>query len=221
MRSSRPAPRAPCARPTAEGPGAVAPSPLPSPSPSQPIAAAMAGLVVALVVALAGLVCPVQAEAASPPDAHRSAGLPPPPVYRPPTDAPVVDPYRPPAHPYGPGNRGIDYGTAPGDPLRAVADGVVSFAGQVGGALFVTLRHADDRFPDGLRSTLARVASIAVRAGDRVVRGQVLAWASGPTHLGIRHGRRYLDPAVLFTPLRPIARLIPVPAAIRARAAPR
>ena len=35
--------------------------------------------------------------------------------YQPPVDAPVTDPFRPPLTPYGPGNRGIDYATVPGD----------------------------------------------------------------------------------------------------------
>ena len=30
-------------------------------------------------------------------------------IYTPPVDAPIQDPFRPPATPYGPGNRGIEY----------------------------------------------------------------------------------------------------------------
>ena len=64
-------------------------------------------------------------------------------VYRVPVDAPVVDPFRPPATPYGPGNRGVDFATTAGQPVLAMADGVVVFAGQVGGTLHVVLLHAD------------------------------------------------------------------------------
>ena len=49
-----------------------------------------------------------------------SAGADPPPAYVPPVDAPVVDPFRPPAGPYGAGNRGLEYGTRPGTEVRAV-----------------------------------------------------------------------------------------------------
>src|ERR687884_2023890 len=69
-------------------------------------------------------------------------------VYRPPVDGPVIDPFRPPATPYGPGNRGIDYRTVPGELVRAAADGDVVFAGQVGGSLPVVVLH-----PDGIRTS--------------------------------------------------------------------
>src|SRR5690348_15131411 len=90
--------------------------------------------------------------AVSPPSA---AAVPPSRVsYVPPVDAPVVDPFRPPITPYGPGNRGLDYGTQPGDPVRASAEGEVIFAGQVGGTLHVTIRHAD-----GLRTSYSFLAT--------------------------------------------------------------
>src|SRR5213083_2919534 len=60
-------------------------------------------------------------------------------TYVPPVDAPLVDLFRPPATPYGPGNRGIDYGTTPGQPVTAAADGEVVFAGRVGTGLHVVL----------------------------------------------------------------------------------
>src|SRR5947209_18359858 len=64
-------------------------------------------------------------------------------VYSPPVDAPVTDPFRPPSTPYGPGNRGIEYGTAANASIAAAADGVVTFAGVVAGRQWVTIRHAD------------------------------------------------------------------------------
>src|SRR5688500_89657 len=36
-------------------------------------------------------------------------------TYQPPVDAPVADRFRPPATPYGAGNRGVDYDTSTGD----------------------------------------------------------------------------------------------------------
>ncbi len=133
------------------------------------------------------------------------AGLPPGEVvYIPPVDAPISDPFRPPPHRFGPGNRGIEYATEPGTPVRAVAAGEVTFAGQVAGALHVTVVHAD-----GLRSTLSYLASIGVRRGETVERGQSLGTAGPRTHLGVRAGDDYLDPASLFTRPTGRVRLIP------------
>jgi len=53
--------------------------------------------------------------------------------YRPPSDAEIVDHFRPPPKPWMAGNRGIDYGTSPGAQISASADGRVIFAGLVGG----------------------------------------------------------------------------------------
>ncbi len=50
-------------------------------------------------------------------------------VYTPPVDAPVVDGFRPPPTPYGPGNRGLEYALADVTPVRAAGDGEVIFAG--------------------------------------------------------------------------------------------
>jgi len=63
--------------------------------------------------------------------------------YRPPLDAPVVDPFRPPVGPYAPGNRGIDYRAEAGQPVLAAADGEVVFVGPIAGSVHVVLLHAD------------------------------------------------------------------------------
>ena len=63
-----------------------------------------------------------------------------------PVQGTIVDHFRPPAHEYGPGNRGLEFATQPGSSFWAAARGVVSFAGPVGGRLHVTVSH-----PDGLR----------------------------------------------------------------------
>lgn len=124
--------------------------------------------------------------------------------YRPPVDAPITDAFRPPEHAYGPGNRGIEYATEPGTEVRSIAAGEVTFAGQVGGTLHVTVLHVD-----GLRSTVSYLRSIAVRRGETVVVGQPLGTAAGRTHLGIRAGDEYLDPAVLFAKTSGTVRLVP------------
>lgn len=127
--------------------------------------------------------------------------------YAPPVDATVTDPFRPPATPYGPGNRGLEYATAPGTPARAIGAGTVTFAGRVAGRGVVTVQH-----PDGLRSSLTGLAEVRVAAGDRVGRGDVLGTTAAMLHLGVRRGDEYIDPAALFAHGPPRhAVLVPVP----------
>jgi murein DD-endopeptidase MepM/ murein hydrolase activator NlpD len=126
----------------------------------------------------------------------------------------VVHPFEAPASVYAAGHRGADLTAAPGTAVRAANDGVVSFAGSVAGTLHVTVTHAG-----GLRTSYSFLASVAVRAGQTVVRGDVLG-ASGGTgpdhdgsvlHLGLRVGDTYVDPMQLFSieDLTRIVRLVP------------
>jgi murein DD-endopeptidase MepM/ murein hydrolase activator NlpD len=114
----------------------------------------------------------------------------PPGTYHPPVDAPVIDPFRAPATPWGPGNRGLEYATDPGSPVRAIGAGRIVFAGQVGGRLAVTVLH-----PDGRRSSYSDLESIEVGTGQLVPRGTVVGRAGRTFHLGLREGERYVDPA--------------------------
>jgi murein DD-endopeptidase MepM/ murein hydrolase activator NlpD len=134
--------------------------------------------------------------------------------YLPPVDAPVVDPFRAPASPYAAGNRGLDYGTTPGQPITAIGDGTVVFAGQVAHQRFVTILH-----PDGLRSSYSWLASISVHVGEHVGRGQQVGVAGSRFQLGVRRGSAYLDPARLFG--RGRARLVPTGTVGRSTTAPR
>lgn len=124
--------------------------------------------------------------------------------YTPPLDRPVLDPFRMDAGPYGPGNRGLEYGSRPGDAARSIGAGQVLFAGLVAGRLVVTVRHRDGR-----RSSLTGLVSIEVGVGDLVLRGQILGLAGERLHLGVREGDRYVDPARLFTRERRRAVLVP------------
>lgn len=162
------------------------------------------GLVLAVVVAIAAAAgasardaAPVGADVGPPWSGHdvrrAVAGGDGPVTYVPPVAAPVADPFRPPATPYGPGNRGVEYATAPGDEVRASAAGQVLFAGAVAGARHVTLGHAD-----GVRTSYSFLASVEVVAGERVARGDLLGTAGDRLHMGARVGDVYLDPAALF-----------------------
>jgi murein DD-endopeptidase MepM/ murein hydrolase activator NlpD len=111
-----------------------------------------------------------------------------------PLDAVVVDHFRPPPTPYAAGNRGLDYATVPGSVVVASADGAVTFAGAVGGALYVTLRH-----PDGLRTTSSYLARIVVAVGRSVRQGQPVGFTGTFFHFGVRDALGdYLDPEALF-----------------------
>jgi murein DD-endopeptidase MepM/ murein hydrolase activator NlpD len=125
--------------------------------------------------------------------AARSSDLPSHRRYRPPTDATVLDPFRPPPEPWLAGNRGIEYATAVGAPVTAIGPGVVSFAGPVAGRLVVTITH-----PDGLRSSYVDLGHLQVSRGELVRAGDVVGPARGPVHLGVRRGDTYLDPASLW-----------------------
>lgn len=139
-----------------------------------------------------------------------------PPAWSPPVDGDVVRPFRPAVNTYGAGGHaGVDYRAAAGEPVRAAGRGVVSFTGQVAGAVFVVVAHGHD-----LRTTYAPMASVEVRRGHEVERGALLGAASGSglhadapgtLHFGLRRGDTPLDPLLLFEPpdLTEVVRLIP------------
>lgn len=131
-------------------------------------------------------------------------------VWHHPVSAAVVDGFRPPSSPYGPGNRGLEYGTALGDEVRATAGGRVTFAGNVGVSRFVVISH-----PTGLRSTYAYLDRIETLVGAAVTRGQPIATAKAGFHLTARRGDTYIDPLSLMTDGCFIVRLVPVPAGVR------
>jgi hypothetical protein len=114
-------------------------------------------------------------------------------TYVAPVSAPVVDPFRPPSTPYGAGNRGLQYGTTPGQVVRASAPGRVTFAGQVGGALHVVIQHAD-----GVRTSYSFLRSIEMRVGQVVRQNDPVGTTTDTFHFGARIGDAYVDPAVLI-----------------------
>jgi murein DD-endopeptidase MepM/ murein hydrolase activator NlpD len=124
-------------------------------------------------------------------------------TYAWPVDGPVIRGFEPPDQPYGAGHRGIDIAAEPGTPVRSAEDGVVAFAGAIGGSLFVSVDH-----PDGIRTTYSWLSNEAVRRGDNVARGSILG-TTGPGHPGVepphlhfgaRMGTEYIDPMTLLEP---------------------
>jgi len=113
--------------------------------------------------------------------------------YRPPVEAPVTDPFRAPLTPFGPGNRGLEYGTRAGQTVRAIGAGVVTFAGSIGGSRYVTVSHAD-----GVRSSYSYLAEILVGERQVLATGAPLGRAGPTFHLGVRCGDAYLDPAAVI-----------------------
>ena len=129
---------------------------------------------------------------ASLPDLAGLSGLPAEPLFRPPVSAPVSDPFRLPEGPYGPGNRGIEYDSEPGEAVAAAAAGEVVFAGSVAGSLHVTVDHGG-----GLVSSYSYLERIAVPVGARVAQGDPIGAASERLHFGVRVDGAYVDPASL------------------------
>ena len=122
----------------------------------------------------------------------------------PPVSAPVVDPFRDPWCPWCPGNRGLEYGVAPGTPVRAAAGGAVTFNGAVAGTTYLVIDHGD-----GLRATYGRLTASGLTVGDRVVAGAVVGRAGDGLYFGLRRGEQYIDPAPLLGRLVERWRLLP------------
>jgi len=114
-----------------------------------------------------------------------------------PVVGPVINAYDPPDTPFGAGHRGIDIAVPFGTTIVAPEAATVSFAGPVGGRLFVTLDHGG-----GLESTYSWVSAILVHKRDVVARGQPIAisgtghpGSSVPhLHLGVKLADVYQDP---------------------------
>lgn len=140
--------------------------------------------------------------------------------YVPPHPGPVVRHFEPPPTRYEAGHRGIDIAAPPGSTVFAAAAGRIAFAGPVGGAVSISIDHAD-----GIRTTYSYLSAATVRAGAWVARGAPIgrtgAGHPGSTgqphvHVGARRGDLYLDvERVIVDALRrdhsPVVRLVPVP----------
>ncbi len=138
--------------------------------------------------------------------------------WRWPVVGPVTRAFDPPESPFGSGHRGIDVAASPGSTLVAPAPGTVTFAGPIGGELFVSIAHGGS-----WQSTASWLSALAVRRGDVVFAGQRIG-ATGTghpgaevahVHLGVKYAGSYVDPLDVYGPL-PLAsmvRLAALPAA--------
>lgn len=100
--------------------------------------------------------------------------------------------FDPPETPFGAGHRGVDLPGRPGDVVRSVAPGTVTFAGRVAGVDTVTITHGAER------STYQPVRA-TVQRGDSVAAAQPIGTLLGTRlNLGRRAGDVYRDPAELL-----------------------
>ncbi len=123
----------------------------------------------------------------------------------PPIDAPVIDPFRMPACPYCPGNRGIEYGPAPGTEVVAAAGGEVGFAGTVAGVRWIVVRQTD-----GLLASYGRLGASRVRVGRQVAAGEWIGTSTDRFYFGLRDGDVPVDPTPLLARRRYPTRLVPI-----------
>jgi len=104
-------------------------------------------------------------------------------------------------NPYAPGHRADNIAAPVGTPVRASADGVVSFAGNVAGNLSVSVDHTG-----GIKTTYSYLGTIVAKRNQQVRRGDVLGTV-GPGHdaslppnvqLSARRNGVYFDPLELY-----------------------
>lgn len=118
----------------------------------------------------------------------------------------VTEPFRAPAHAYGPGHRGMDMMAATGAEVHAPAEGVIAFAGAVAGRPLLTIDHGG-----GFITTLEPVRT-ELRPGESVEAGAVIGVVDagghtprGSVHVGVRLHGEYINPHPLFgTPPRAV-----------------
>lgn len=152
-----------------------------------------------LVLALAVLAGPRPALAVDAPTDHATV------VHRPPVTGRVLADFDAPAEPWSAGHRGVDLEALPGEAVGASADGIVTFAGEVAGATWVTVAHAD-----GVTTSYGPLAGLAVTHGQHVAAGAVLGTVADghhpladALHWGARRDGGYIDPLGLLGHWRP------------------
>jgi murein DD-endopeptidase MepM/ murein hydrolase activator NlpD len=120
-----------------------------------------------------------------------------------PVVGPVIRGYDLPESPYGSGHRGIDIAAVVGTTVVSAAPGIVSFAGPVGGALFVSVDHGA-----GVVSSYSFLSVVDVHKGDVVAEAAPVGRSGTghpgitPAHLhfGVRVDGAYADPMSFLQP---------------------
>jgi murein DD-endopeptidase MepM/ murein hydrolase activator NlpD len=130
------------------------------------------------------------------------------------TPAEIVRAFDPPAARWAAGHRGVDLRHTAGAPIASAAEGVVTFAGSVGGRGVISLRHGD-----GVVTTYEPLVPV-VRAGDVVPAGATIGILAGTgshcapaacLHWGARRRpHEYVDPMSLLS-RAVVVRLYPAP----------
>jgi murein DD-endopeptidase MepM/ murein hydrolase activator NlpD len=113
----------------------------------------------------------------------------------------VLRGFEPPPSEFEAGHRGIDIAAPFGADVKASREGIVAFAGWVGGALFVSIDHVD-----GVRTTYSWLSDVLVGRGQSVARGELIARSGHGhqevpephLHFGARVGSSYIDPMLLL-----------------------
>lgn len=94
-------------------------------------------------------------------------------------------------------HRGVDIASPMGSAIRAIADGVITYAGEKQGyGMMVEIRHGE-----GYSTRYAHARTVLVNLGDRIVRGQAVARvgisgrSTGPhLHFEVLRNRVHIDP---------------------------
>ena len=100
---------------------------------------------------------------------------------------------------YARAHNGVDYYAPMGAPVNAVAPGVVTMAGWMGGGgRTVKVRH-----PNGYETEYLHLSAIAVRAGERISQGELVGRVGNTgmvtgvhLHYGLKKNGRYVNPVI-------------------------
>lgn len=133
-----------------------------------------------------------------------------------PVQAEVLRGFEPPSNRFGPGHRGIDFGSSAGTAVGASGAGTVSFAGPVATDLFVTIEHSG-----GIATTYSFLSRVDVSRGDLVAQGQVIGASGGGhpggpagLHFGAKLNGDYIDPRLLLADFDDISDLLQLQPAV-------
>lgn len=174
-----------------------------SPPPRRRVAgtAIPVGIVLAVALAIGPAAASASVRADARPPARSATAVAGPASWSWPVGPPViiVEPFRAPPTPYAAGHRGIDLAAAAGAPVRAPADGVVSFAGPVAGRPVLSIDHGD-----GVVSSIEPVAA-SVTAGGTVGAGETVGVVDSGghcdaacVHFGVRVHGEYVSPLIFL-----------------------